>query len=1042
VDHPGPVIALYVAVLALGFLALWRLVPTRMMPYVESPMLAVITQVPSMPPEEVEGTVTTPVEQRLASVSDVRYIRSRSMPGMSVVTLEFPYRYDMRQAMQGVQGALASLDLGLDSRDDVPPRVIPYDPLNTPVLRLALRAPTWDPLQLRAFADTTIVRRLGALPGVESVYALGGPRGGARIVVDRDRLAHFGLSIEDVRRAVDGGEAALGVGSVPSAGGHAAVVVSAPRDLDGRVVAEVRGRPVRLRDVADVEISGLEPVRKPRVTGGRMALMSHADALYRLNGQYAIEINVIQRPDASSPATIAAVRREVDALRREHPGLGFDEAYDNAHFVEVMKRNLFEDLGLAVVLTGLVVYLFLGDVRGTLVALVTIPASLACAVILFVPLGLSLNSSSLIGLLLAVGRLVDDAIVDLDAVQRHLRMGKSARDAAVDGCSEVRRAVVGATVVICLAMVPLTFSGGLTQDMFEGIVWPFLLALAASLGVALTLTPLLASWVWRGVRPSPRPRLAVLADRYGTLLGLALRHRRLVICCALCVCYVAAMLYPLIGSEMMPLADTGQAYAVMEAKPGTSLVDTSRMAAKLEAILRAHPEVERVSTEIGTEMDTTAYTGYGAASASTATMMITLSDKDVRSASVWDVCDGVWSEATRAIPDIRRLSIKEMGSDVMATSMAPIEILIHGPELSRLDALAKSTKRLAERSGSLVEAGTAWALDAPQWRVEVDSERAAVLGLTPREVARQARCALQGCQTRSRLHGKSLTIRYRGMQRQDIADVGAIDIAGRGGRHVPLRALATFHRELGPSMIMHDGLRRVNSVTAYYRKDGPGSMQLTMDLLMDSVMNVPYPPGYGAEQRGDMVQMMDAFGRLLQGIALALVLIYLALAVQFGSGGAVRALLLPLTLMAAVPLELAGVFAGLVIAHQTFSTVSLLGLVVLNGMDVTAAILLLDRMVAASSPRERDAAIVEAGKTRLTPILMTVLVTLVVMAPVAFFPRTGVDAYAPLATVIVGGLLMATPLTLLVVPVLYAVVDDRFPAATVVKGVDPPHPCP
>jgi HAE1 family hydrophobic/amphiphilic exporter-1 len=214
-------------------------------------------------------------------------------------------------------------------------------------------------------------------------------------------------------------------------------------------------------------------------------------------------------------------------------------------------------------------------------------------------------------------------------------------------------------------------------------------------------------------------------------------------------------------------------------------------------------------------------------------------------------------------------------------------------------------------------------------------------------------------------------------------------------------------------------LRRVNSVLGYYRKGGPGSMALTMDVMMDSLFTLPYPPGYGMEQRGDMTQMMDSFNRLLIGLGVALAFIYLSLIVQF------RSLLQPLALMAAIPLELVGVFGGLLVAHQTFSTVSILGLVVLNGMDVTASILLIDLIATRRDDGlDRRQAVEEAGPMRLRPIVMTVLVTLVVMLPVALFPRTGIDAYSPLATVVVGGLAMSTILTLVVVPVLYTLVDD------------------
>ncbi|MCA9790664.1 MAG: efflux RND transporter permease subunit, partial [Candidatus Eremiobacteraeota bacterium] len=852
----------------------------------------------------------------------------------------------------------------------------------------------------------------------ESVYAFGGYKRQAQVVVDRDKLAAYGLSILDLKKAIDGANVDRSAGTLTWMEGESIVRMTGRlrggEGLEETVVGDFGGRPVLLSDVASSQDTFAE-----------------RRSLYRFNGREAIEINIIQRPDASSPETIAAVRQELDRIKKEYPSLEFEEAYDNAHFVEIIKHNMFEELAVGVALTGLVVFLFLGDLRGTLIALVTIPTSLAVAVLLFAPFGLSLNSSTLIGLLLAIGRLVDDSIIDLHSVARHLEMGKTPREAAIDGCSEVRRSVIAATVMICLAMLPLTFSGGLTQNMFEGIVWPFLFCLAASLLVALTLTPLLAAHLYRGDSPwKERMRpwfdfLGRLESGYGRVLGWALGHRGLVMAVAAIAVYLAVALFPLIGYEMMPLADVGQAYAMMEARPGTSFAETASMAERLEKLLLEQPEIEKVSLRVGFEPGGTYFTGYAMGGVNTVNIMLTFKDKEERKRSIWQVIDAVHAEAKKTIPGIRRLSIKEMGSDVMASAMAPVELLIYGPDLERLSWLSEKTKAIMERDyPDIVQPATAWSLDQPELRLEVDQRRAAELGLTPAQVAEQAYYALNGGMTREffnppQVRHSTVLIRYRQEQRRGLKGLENVVITASDGRRVPLKSLAKITEERAPAVIQRDGLRRVNSVLGYYRMGGPGSMQLTMDVMMDSLMQLPYPPGYGMEQRGDMTQMMDSFYRLLWGMALALFFVYLSLVMQFHS------LTQPLVMMAAIPLEMIGVFTGLFLAGQTFSTVSVLGIIVLNGMDVTASILLVDHILhLRQDGLERDEAIRRAGPVRLLPILMTVLITMVVMLPVALFPKTGMDAYSPLATVVVGGLAFSTVLTLVVVPVLYSLVDD------------------
>ncbi len=1022
VDNPFAVIALYLGLFIAAAMAMNGYIPTRMMPYIESPMIGIITQAPGMSAEDVETYISKPIEERMVDISGVRFIRSSSTQGTSIVSLEFEYRYNMKKALADVQNLMsaAQADLPYDPANLKPPRILPIDPLNLPVLKVALSAPQWDPIKLREFADNTLVTRLKRANNVESVFAFGGYKRQAQVVVDRDRLAAYGLSILDLRKAVDGANVDRSAGTLTWMETEMIVRLAGRATSGGAlsdtVIGSFQGGPVYLRDVAKAEDTYQE-----------------RRSFYRFNGHEAIELNIIQRPGASSPDTIDSVREEMAKIRKEFPNLQFEEAYDNAHFVNIIKYNMYDELAVGIVLTGIVIFLFLGDWRGTLIALITIPSSLAVAVLLFVPSGLSLNSSTLIGLLLAIGRLVDDSIIDIHSVSRHLALGKSARDAAIDGCTEVRRSVIAATIMICLAMLPLTFTGGLTQVMFEGIVWPFLFCLLASLGVALTLTPLLAAYAYRGYTPGEKPRLLRpwfrfldgSVEAYGRLLKWALGHRAFVMAVAGVAVYCAFALFPLIGYEMMPLADVGQGYAVMEARPGTSFAQTAEMAKRLEKILLEQPEIKRVSLRVGSEPGGTYFNGYSMGGVNTVNAMLTFSDKEDRRRTIWEVVDAVNLQARSTIPNIRRLAIKEMGADVMASSMAPIELLVYGPDLERLSWLAEKTENIMERDyPDIYQPATAWSLDLQELRVEVDQRRAAELSLTPSQVAEQAYYALNGGLTREffnppQVRKSTILIRYEEEQRKGLADLENVIITSPDGTRVPLKTLATISVHRAPSVIQRDGLRRVNSVLGYYRQGGPGSMQLTMDVMMDSLMQLPYPPGYGLEQRGDMTQMMDSFSRLLWGMVLALLFIYLSLVMQFHS------LTQPLTMMAAIPLEAVGVMAGLYLAGQAFSTVSILGIIVLNGMDVTASILLVDHILHLRKEGvERDEAVALSGPVRLPPILMTVIVTMVVMTPVALFPKTGMDAYSPLAVVVLGGLGFSTVLTLLAIPVLYTLVDD------------------
>ena len=360
----------------------------------------------------------------------------------------------------------------------------------------------------------------------------------------------------------------------------------------------------------------------------------------------------------------------------------------------------------------------------------------------------------------------------------------------------------------------------------------------------------------------------------------------------------------------------------------------------------------------------------------------------------------------------------------MASNNAPVEILLYGPDRSELYRLAGAVADRARSVPGLYEVATSSSLTQPEASIIVDRTRAAQIGLTPADVQAQAYYALHGGLTTeyfnpANLRHDTILVRYTEDQRNRTGDIANVQIVGASGQVVPLGAVAIVERAAGPSLIEHDGLRPSVSVLGFYRKGGPGEMNLDMSVLMGGMAAVPFPQGYGMEMRGDMTEMMQSFDRLLNAMKIAMLFIFLLLVVQF------RSIVQPLVMLLAIPLQLLGMFAGLLLAHQSFSTVSILGIVVANGMAVSNAILLLDLILRKRKEgMSRRDAILFAGPVRLEPILMTTIVSLAVLVPVAFFPKTGIDAYAPLATVIIGGLSISTVLTLLVVPVLHDALDD------------------
>lgn len=1108
-SHPYLIIAFFFAVFVLGMLAIGGALPRRFAPYVQSPTVGVITMMPGLSAEEMELYVSKPIEEQLVNVKDLHYVRSTSQEGFSLVTVEFNYGVDMTKALFDVQALMNVIQANLPGTGAnlKPSWVVPIDPLNIPIISLALTGDPdkgWTPQRVREFADNDAINRLKRISQVYSVVPFGGYRRQLQVVVDRDRLAAYGLSILDVKSAIDRFNVSRPGGTVTWGGDEAIVrvntrAVRAEDLLDYPLLSAQSGGAPAPSAAATASESGMggggmgggmgggsksggapsAPIpsgpsstvterdtrrRSPRVVFVRDVARVVDTHWERRSGyrylehapgtagsvQSAIEVSVIQDPGASSAQVVPKVMEAVRRMEADFPGLRFEVAYDNARFTDVLFENIWEELAIAILLASVVLLFFLGDGRTALVALISLPASLLLAILFMVPFGMSFNSGTLIGFLISIGRLVDDSIVNVHAVERHIGMGKDVRTATIDGIGEIRIAVLAGTATTFVGLSPLLFAGGIVELMFQELVWPVIFCQISSMFVGFTLTTLLCARLLRtdaareADRKHPMGRFVSLLQgplermeaRYEGLVRRTLRHRAIVGSLVLTVITGGMTFYYFLGSEMMPLADVGQASAVLEMQPGTSFAETERAVQKIEAILLKYPEIEKASIEIGAETMFESwspyFTGYQMPQANGAAMMLTFSDKDTGRRTIWQVIDAVVAEAQATIPGIRRFQIKEMGSDVMATAAAPIHLIAYGPDLKTLDLIGRELEALARRTPGVYQAASTWTLGLPTYEVKVDPVRAQALGLSPEDISQQAYYALRGGLTDEfyrlpNLRQNTIQVRYEEKDRRDSNDLEGLYITAADGRQVPLKSVATIERRLGPSVIEHDGLRRVVGLTAYYRIGDLPSMDVTMNLVANAyggneklgIQPITFPPGYGLEMRGDMTQMMDSFRRLLIGLGLSLVFMYLILVAQF------RGFLQPMQMLASLPDQMAGIFFLLWLTGQSFSSVSIMAVIVVAGMDITTAILILDLIGQyRDQGMERNEAVAIACRERLRPILMSTAITVVSIVPAAFFPSTGQDAYRSLAVVTIGGLLTGTVLSLFDIPVMHTLTDD------------------
>ncbi|MCS7224809.1 MAG: efflux RND transporter permease subunit [Armatimonadetes bacterium] len=1117
IEHPYAVLSFWFSVVVLAILVVVTgYLPRRIMPYVESPMLAIVTMMPGLSAQEMELYISKPIEEQMVNVKDLHYIRSTSQDGLSIVTLEFYYGTDMKRAYAEVQSLLNVVQANLPQTGAnlKPSWIVPIDPLNLPILTFGLTgdpAKGWDWVRLRQFADNEVVNRLKMEPGVYSVYTFGGYKRQLQIDLDKDRLAVYGLSVLDVVDAINSYSVAQSIGRLTFDDREVIIRVdylARPDQLD-----QILSIPLAARSPAPPSTSfafrqmGSEPIVKDsegmsptgsmgsmtgnspiassflqdrQVMGSQSVLPSPSAAkriIYlrdvaivkdsyweKRSGYYyvkrekdgaalirpAIEVAVIQEPGGSSAQLTPRILAAIKDLEKRYDGVRFEVTYDNSRFVNKLFENIWHELGLAVLFTGVVIILFLGEWRGALISLISIPTSLAFAILCLVPAGFSLNTGTLVGLLLSIGRLVDDTIIDIHAVERYLRRGYDPRTATIEGIAEVRLAVLASTATFTLALVPLLFCGGITQLMYVELVYPLLFALGASMLVSFTLTPILtANWLRRQEERQWERRHFLLRlvylpldpfqkflDRvetgYEKAIDWTLRNRFGNLSRITATIIIGFGFYYFVGGEMMPLGDVGQAFGTLEMQPGSSFQDTDRAARQLTQIIAKYPELEVASIEVGAETMLESwspyFTGYQMPQVTGAAFMLTFKEKEKRQRSIWDLIDSIQRDALNSIPGLRRIQIKEMGVDVMATAAAPIHLIIAGPDFSVLHQLGQQLLKLCETDPLLKEhfyqPALTWTMNNEAYELVLDLPKMRELGLTPSDLAQQTYYALTGGLANEfyrlpSVRQSTIRIRLQEEDRRHLKDLSNLFVKTADGRTIPLNHIAEVRRRPIPTAIERDGLRRVIGLTGYYRPGKMPSMDLAMEIEARAFQNLNFPPGYTMEMRGDMTQMMDSFRRLLISLGLAFVFMYLILVAQF------RSFLMPIQMVASLPLELSGVFFGLWLMKMTFSSVSIMAVIVLSGMDITTAILLIDMIMRYREQGiPRDEAIKKACPQRLRPILMTSCTTMAALVPLAFFPGMGMEAYQSLGVVVIFGLIIGTILSLFDIPIMHTYADD------------------
>ncbi len=1062
--RPVAVVMFTLAVLLFGMVSLSRL-PVTLLPDLSYPTLTVRTELEGAAPTEIETLLSKPIEESVGVIKNVRRVTSVSRAGTSDVTLEFNWGTQMDYAVLDVREKLDTLEL---PKEAARPIVLRFDPSTDPVIKLGLaltgeaaaRADDASLKRLRRIAEDLVQKPLEAVSGVAAVKISGGLEDEVQVLVDLHKLAQQGLTMEQVGERLKAENVNLSGGRVEQGSSRYLVrTLNQFRDLQQMrdVILQTRpnpggdNRPVYLKDVAEVR-SGYK----------------EREAVIRIGGNEAVEIAIYKEGDGNTVDTAHTVHKRLEALRKSLPqDMELKQLYDQSVFIESAIDEVMEAAITGGILAVLIVYLFLGSAWVTAVISISIPVSVIATFNVMYGAGLTLNIMSLGGIALAIGLVVDDAIVVLENIMRKREHGLSAAESAIEGASEVGPAVIASTLTTVAVFFPMVFVQGIAGQLFSDQALVVTGALIFSLIVSFTLIPMLAA---RGNQKTPPPAAAAVrsdgnalqrglsATRYGVfeqapvgvlwvfvrafrivgyavglvfrplsrlfqaffdrceagyerLLGWALGHRALVLGVALALFAGSLWLVTRIGVELIPPFNQGELHAEIELPPGTPLARTDAVLRDLSRVVDGDDALAAVFSVAGQGNRLDVSADDGGENNGVLNLGLKAGQYDHESA----IIDRL-KAPLEAVPGLTYRYTRP----TLFTLKAPLEVEIAGYDLDALTRISESIRQRMRASGRFTEIETTQAPGHPEIQIQFDQERAAALGLDTADLATRVVNTVQGnVATRYRLNDREIDVLVRGSEgdRSSVEDVRRLVINPDASRPVTLEAVADVQLRSGPSEIRRIGQSRVVVISAQLAQ---GDLAEAVTELNRIVSATPMPPSIGASVTGQSEEMEVSFKSLQFALALAVFLVYLVMASQFES------LVHPFVILFTIPLAAIGAIAALYLTGSIINVVALIGMIILAGIVVKNGIVLIDLV---NRKRDegyaRDEAILIGGRTRLRPIMMTTATAVLGLLPIAIGMGAGGEVQRPMAITVIGGLTVSTLLTLVVIPVLYTLLDRK-----------------
>ena len=1019
-----------IGIILLGVIAFSNLA-IDLFPDISYPIIAVTTEYPGASPEDIEITITRPIEKRVSRIQNVRYVSSRSREGVSTLNIEFYWGTNLDVASTDIQQSISQI-LDQFPEEAKQPVIFKFDPSQISVIVLAVTGPM-DEYRLRELAEDFIAPRLESLKGVAAANVFGGQVREIQAELNRSKLEGLNLSIDKVAQAVKTGHMDLPGGSLKGQrieyGVRTLGRSSDVKDLEEIVVEHHNGVPVRLRDIGKIK-DGFED----------------AETEVHVNGARGIIIGVQKQIGGNTVSTVDNVLKTLPQIQKEVPkGVSIQVVSDQSTFIRKSIKNLQHEAMMGALLAVAIILIFLGSGTSTLIIAHSIPISIISTFVLLHFGNFTLNIMTLGGLALGVGRLVDDAIVVLENISRHLELGESPEEASYKGASEVSKPVIAATITSIIVFLPLAFVKGIAALLFVQMAYTVAFSLLASLFDSLTLVPLLTakflkprkksaqpSWTQK-IFQRTQPFFLWIDQHYQGLLHLALSHRKAVVSGVVGIFAGTLFLIPLIGTDFFPSSDEGQIRMSMRLPVASSLGETIKVVEKVEGIIFEQvSELKSLWARAGSGKGRSVVFSGRFAGSHTATASMMLVDQSDRNRSSEAITRSLREKLSKIPGTI--ISVYPGGVVTRVITFGadePIDVEILGYESAAGSRLAKEVDGILRGVRGVTDVQIGREEGLPEYQVRIRKDRVAALGLTTSRVAEVVRQAVEGDESAIYVDPKTgrehkVRVRLREEDRKRPEDLARLPLPVSSGKIIPLENVVDIKQTFSPNQLERKYQQRIVHVTANTSGRDLGSIASEIE---DKISQLKIPEEFSVQLKGSRLEQREAFQTLFFALGLAILLVYMVLASQFAS------LLHPFLIMFSVPLGFIGVIWALYLTGNTLSVVSFIGIIMMVGIVVSNAIILVDCINRLRKEGiELKEAVIRAGRIRLRPILMTSLTTVFGLIPMALGLGEGAEANAALAIAVIGGLTVSTFLTLVFIPTIYVIVES-WRASRRTKGV-------